>query len=701
MDDVAETNAYLLSKGKTKIAAVLLEQELSGNDILDAEIDDLVPDIFPNKLQAKGILKLLRKYDQATPPSQPGEYRMEGQPPRTGRSSTMDSGVPRRRETSRVDEQRGEPDDLSLGRILATVGRQTDSGQYVELQPAPCKAKEVQCFYLPVKRIGPIDEVNKVIHYRTELPSRFGTDPHSSKIEEKTILVVGETGAGKSTLINGLINYMLGVQFSDDCRFKLIREDETVNKEAFKLSEKKRQTMSQTDYATVYKIGCYDGMRCNFRLTVIDTPGFGDTRGIPRDQKIVKDIGNMIDNRAKFGLDHLNYIAFVLPANQGRLTATMRYISQSILAMFGKDLFDSILPCLTFSDGGDSNALAALEEGKVPFKEHCLFQNSAIYQKTKSEPRRIRMQGLYWDIGNDNFEKMVELCGGKEAVPLKMTCDVVKQKRLIDANTYHVETLMTVVRFKRNELAAKQKALMDIQKEIEQGKKLRKVEIPCTIVKRNQCPPGKYVTNCSKCKQTCHHYCSLNPSESKRYCGAMSGGNCTHCKNKCHYSDHVNASVFFTHAASTKWVDCQEMIDQYAKGLKGKAAFEATIQGLENDINEAVDMQTVCVNRLTQNHNRLKEIAMRPDPLSDTAYLDSLIKLEEMNKSEEGWEDRRKNLQEIKANILRQQKVIDDARQNIDQHTKGKERTTNPSMFQLTIEAIAEKIRSWSAAWSS
>ena len=42
----------------------------------------------------------------------------------------------------------------------------------------------------------------------------------------KHIMMVGMTGAGKSLQINNLINYILGVNYDDDFRFKLILEEE-------------------------------------------------------------------------------------------------------------------------------------------------------------------------------------------------------------------------------------------------------------------------------------------------------------------------------------------------------------------------------------------------------------------------------------------------------------------------------------------
>ena len=95
----------------------------------------------------------------------------------------------------------------------------------------------------------------------------------------KTILFMGETGSGKTTMINAMINYVLGVKLKDDFRFKLVNEELNQN-----------QAHSQTQGVNVYDIHHQKGFRIPFSLTIVDTPGFGDTRGTERDNEITSAI---------------------------------------------------------------------------------------------------------------------------------------------------------------------------------------------------------------------------------------------------------------------------------------------------------------------------------------------------------------------------------------------------------------------------
>ena len=106
----------------------------------------------------------------------------------------------------------------------------------------------------------------------------FGT-PLLPPKPTKVLMLVGATGAGKSTQINGIVNYLLGVKWENDFRFKLIGDEASQS-----------QAHSQTQRVTAYTFYWQEGSPLNCNLTIIDTPGFGDTRGLERDQEITENI---------------------------------------------------------------------------------------------------------------------------------------------------------------------------------------------------------------------------------------------------------------------------------------------------------------------------------------------------------------------------------------------------------------------------
>jgi type IV secretory pathway ATPase VirB11/archaellum biosynthesis ATPase len=82
--------------------------------------------------------------------------------------------------------------------------------------------KGIDLYQLPLKRQHrEAHQAQGVGHYIFGEPSYLAL---AGKRRQRTILMLGATGSGKSTLINAMVNYVLGVEWDDDFRFKLINE---------------------------------------------------------------------------------------------------------------------------------------------------------------------------------------------------------------------------------------------------------------------------------------------------------------------------------------------------------------------------------------------------------------------------------------------------------------------------------------------
>ena len=172
----------------------------------------------------------------------------------------------------------------------------------------------------------------------------------------KTIIFIGESGCGKTTTINSMLNYLEDVSYDNSFRFRLpndLRDDEFISKYHFR-------TLPVVDYA----------------LNIIDTQGFGDFVGVKQNDKMRQDYKDYLQSIAA-----IDGIYFVMKATETTMSSNQRLfkiIADLFVELFGDAVKDNISIIFTFSDGADPPALKTVEKLQIPYKKTYRINNSAF-----------------------------------------------------------------------------------------------------------------------------------------------------------------------------------------------------------------------------------------------------------------------------------------------------------------------------------
>lgn len=339
----------------------------------------------------------------------------------------------------------------------------------------------------------------------------------------KTILLVGETGAGKTTLVNTMVNYMFGIKWEDRVWFQITEEDDLAP-----------QVNSVTTSVNVYEVL---GLENPFFLRVIDTPGYGSTEGIEQDWQIGMNLHSLF--RSEDGIHEINAVGLVVKSGQNRLTQFHRYIFNSILSLFGKDIEKNMVVFITHSHGlPDKNVISAIKEAEVAYTTdangeplHFLFNNCQTENYVNDENR---LQHSFWNLGYKSMEKFAGILAKSDTKELKMTTGVLRTRKRLKACVRNLQDAIRMEELKQEELQQIQEALEKNETECEVYEPYKE-KVP---VESSWWHWTTEATSCKICKENCH-YPGCWWVKDLSWCSAMTNNRCTVCTNKCHFSDHV------------------------------------------------------------------------------------------------------------------------------------------------------------------
>lgn len=151
------------------------------------------------------------------------------------------------------------------------------------------------------------------------------------------LLLIGETGSGKTSFLNLICNFdmimHLGFETSVE-QFRGFNDFTLENAESQKME-------SKTSNAKLYNVNFFD-----LKVGIIDTPGFGDSRGIEEDRKHVAKIVATVKE-----VNYVNCVCLVVNGRNSRMTSTLRYVLTEITTILPKAILDNVI--VVFTNTGD------------------------------------------------------------------------------------------------------------------------------------------------------------------------------------------------------------------------------------------------------------------------------------------------------------------------------------------------------------
>ena len=360
------------------------------------------------------------------------------------------------------------------------------------------------------------------------------------------MLLIGETGSGKTSFLNFLWNSELALDLGFDAALEQFQNFNDIKCE----NPKAGVTESKTSKATVYpNVQLAD----DFMISIIDTPGFGDSRGMKEDEKHCKTIIDTL----KSSVDFVNCICLIINGTVSRMSPSLKYVLSEIASILPRTMMNNLIVIFTnVSDELDLNFDARELKtflGKEIKQERQFIINNPFCRVEKAKEKE-------GNLSHTKIAKSLKKAFEEGREMLQDMCTAIK-----DFEKVHTIEFVTLYNTKQKIEREVVKLLMEYDRQRKIERKIRKAKRDAEAalakkmlhadykytekVKRHvQIITTKHNTLCaaSQCYSNCHLECTLQNSIDKKMierclCIDYSTGICRICKH--HYTLHYHDEV--------------------------------------------------------------------------------------------------------------------------------------------------------------
>ncbi|KAL9656979.1 hypothetical protein ABK040_007067 [Willaertia magna] len=411
------------------------------------------------------------------------------------------------------------------------------------------------------------------------------------------ILLSGETGSGKTTLINMLCNFFLGGSI-ENLKVCIPTKFHKANVGHYSSDELNvgDNTSSKTNSCIIYSFE-YAGYTFRF----IDSPGLSDTRGTDQDDKNLSIIMEAAEKA-----EGLNAIIIVINGANSRMTVNLLNTLQRMKGSIPDVLLNNL--CVVFSNCYPSTRnfdISSFENNFQKPKKYFHFQNSVFSSDPETWNDEI-LEDLSddWKKSMKSIKALLEDCKEKKQISTK-AFEVMRMKR--NSITAELSTLIRDIENTQQvennlEIAKKTKSKIESDK-MQYSNFVKTEEIEVTERVETATHNTLCVNHASK--MVCHQGCGLEYTPSCNSsvlsgCACMgSSGKCSVCN--CGPETHYHDKKFFRTVKKSVEKVLHEIKAQYDRCQQEVNTTTNQINNLGNDL-------TMVRQALDNKQNRIEEL---------------------------------------------------------------------------------------------
>jgi hypothetical protein len=333
----------------------------------------------------------------------------------------------------------------------------------------------------------------------------------------------------------------------------------------------------------------------------------------------------------------------VAASGDSRLTATQRYIIDSVLSIFGKDVKGNIRLLVTFADNAHPPVVDVCLAANFPVTSASAgitfskFNSSVLYANNEQHgDEDFSFDELFWNMGQENFHKFFSMLQGMNGKGLKSTRNVIQSRILLEQSLENIEQELEVCFVKIGNMEMFRRKIREYGHKMETNKNFVVDKEEMRTVKMD-CDKGFNAYNCNRCKTTCEPPVQ-NVFSEKRQCNNKS----------CPCPDFAHEFQPFEWRKSKVIVKTftLKMKAEYESNFADKMTTEKLIFHCQNDLDLTKRKVLSLLQQVGINARTLDSTALRSNALSPADYL-SLMRSRVAEEQAPGYLTRLETLTEL------------------------------------------------------